>query len=58
MTDNVRFVQTSQGWYIETEEGRIGPMESRLEAKTYLSLMRIASVAGCETACIDKECLT
>jgi len=58
MIDKVKFLQTAQGWFIETDNGRIGPMESKLEAKAYLSLMRIASVAGYETACTEKECLT
>lgn len=58
MKDKVKYVQSAHGWFIETENGRIGPMESKLEAKAYISLMRIASVAGYETACTEQECLT
>ena len=57
MNDNTKIVQTAHGWFIETDGGRIGPMESQLEAKSYLSLMRIASGAGYETACTEQECL-
>jgi len=56
MAQGSRVFQTSQGWFVETEAGRFGPMDSEQEAASYLSLMIKVDVAGCETACIDVEC--
>lgn len=56
MTTQAQIVQTAQGWFVETPEGRIGPMESRQEATRYLTLMQLAKAAGSETACTDTEC--
>ena len=58
MSDNTKVIQTSQGWFVETPQGRVGPMESQAEANTYLKLMRVAQAAGTEVACTDSECLS
>ena len=56
MKNDAKIVQTGQGWFVETAQGRVGPMESQTEARSYLSLMRIAQAAGTEVACTDSEC--
>lgn len=56
MSDRNRVIQTSQGWFVETAQGRVGPMESKAEADTYLKLMRVVQAAGREIACTDNEC--
>jgi len=53
-TEN-RVVQIGQHWYVETAQGRIGPMDSEQEAFRYLRLQQLASAAGSETACIETE---
>lgn len=58
MSNDAKVVQTGQGWFVETSQGRVGPMDSRTEAKTYLSLMRIAQAAGSEIACTEEECFS
>ena len=58
MSKQKQIVHTSQGWFVETPQGRVGPMDSQSEAQIYLSLMRTALVAGSETACTDKECFS
>ncbi len=58
MNDVPQIVRTGQGWFVETPNGRVGPMDSQAEANTYLSLMRTAYAAGSETACTDQECLS
>jgi hypothetical protein len=58
MSSDNPIVQTGQGWFIETPEGRVGPMESQSEASSYLALMRTAIAAGSEIACTDKECFS
>ena len=58
MNDMHQIVQTGQGWFVETPNGRVGPMESRTEANTYLSLMRTAYAARNETACTEQECFS
>ncbi|MGD8784971.1 MAG: hypothetical protein PVF28_00010 [Thioalkalispiraceae bacterium] len=57
MKDDAKVVQTSQGWFVETPEGRFGPMDSSAEANQYLSLLRVAEAAGSEVACTENECL-
>ncbi len=57
MSDEQQIVQTSQGWFVETPEGRVGPMESQSEARSYLFLMRAAVAAGSEIACTEQECI-
>jgi len=56
MSDEQQIVQTGQGWFVETPEGRVGPMDSQTEARSYLSLVRAAFAAGSETACTEQEC--
>lgn len=56
MSSDAKIIQTGQGWYVETAQGRVGPMDSQAEARTYLSLMRVAQAAGTEVACTDSEC--
>jgi len=56
MNNDAKVVQTGQGWFVESSQGRVGPMDSQSEASTYLSLMRIAQAAGSEVACTEKEC--
>jgi hypothetical protein len=58
MKNDVKVVQTSQGWFVETSQGRFGPMESSSEAHQYLSLLRVAEAAGSELACTEHECLS
>jgi len=58
MSNVAKVVQTSQGWFVETAEGRVGPMESKAEANTYLRLMRVAQAAGSEVACTESECFS
>jgi len=58
MPNDVHVIQVGHGWYIETPEGRVGPMETQKEAHAYLSLMQIAMAAGTEVACTDSECFT
>mgnify|MGYP000022345143 CR=1 FL=1 len=57
MGNDAKVVQTGQGWFVETPQGRVGPMDSQAEAKTYLSLMRVAQAAGIEVACTESECI-
>lgn len=56
MSDEQKIVQTGQGWFVETPDGRAGPMDSRAEALSYLSLLRASFAAGTEIACTDAEC--
>jgi len=58
MNDMPQIVRTGQGWFVETLNGRVGPMDSQAEANTYLSLMRTAYAAGSEIACTDQECFS
>jgi hypothetical protein len=58
MATNVQIIQTAQAWFVDTPQGRFGPMESQQEAQNYAKLLQMASAAGCETACTDAECLT
>ena len=58
MATEIQVIHAGQSWYIDTPEGRIGPMESQKEANAYLALMRIAMVAGTEVACTEAECFT
>lgn len=58
MATEIQVVQTGHGWYVETPDGRVGPMENQKEATAYLSLMQIAVAAGTEVACTDAECYT
>jgi hypothetical protein len=56
MATDTTVVQTGQGWFIETPNGRVGPMETQTEAHAYLALMRLATAAGSEVACTEAEC--
>ena len=56
MATETAVIQAGNGWYVETPDGRVGPMESQKEANAYLALMRIATAAGTEVACTDAEC--
>ena len=56
MSDEQKIIHTGQGWFVETSEGRIGPMDSKSEAQSYLMLLKTASAAGSEIACTDQEC--
>ena len=58
MSSEVKVVQTGQGWFVETSQGRVGPMDSKKEANQYLSLMRVAQAAGSEVACTESECFS
>ena len=58
MSNNPKVIQTSQGWFVETAQGRVGPMESKAEANTYLKLMLMAQAAGREVACTENECFS
>jgi len=58
MSSNNKIVQTNQGWFVETPQGRFGPMESSAEAQQYLSLVRVAQAAGSEIACTEAECIS
>jgi len=57
MGNNAKIVQTGQGWFVDTPQGRVGPMDSQTEARNYLSLMRVAQAAGIEIACTESECV-
>lgn len=57
MAANIQIVQTAQAWFVETPQGRFGPMETQQEATNYAKLLQMASAAGSETACTDAECL-
>lgn len=57
MATESQIVQTAQAWFVETPQGRVGPMETQQEAANYLKLMQIASAAGSEIACTEQECL-
>ncbi len=58
MSNDTKVIQTSHGWFVETAQGRVGPMESQTEANTYLKLMRMAQAAGSEVACTESECFS
>ena len=58
MNNNPKVVQTNQGWFVDTAQGRVGPMESQAEANTYLKLMLAAEAAGTELACTESECFS
>jgi hypothetical protein len=58
MSDDHKVVQTRQGWFVETPQGRFGPMECSTEAQQYLSLLRVAQAAGSEVACTENECIS
>ena len=58
MATHCNIVQAGQQWYVDTPEGRVGPMDSEQEANDYIRLMQVATAAGNETACTDAECLT
>ena len=58
MKNDVKVVQTGQGWFVETSQGRFGPMESSSEAHKYLSLLRVAEAAGSEVACTEADCIS
>ncbi len=58
MATEINVIHTGQGWYIETPQGRVGPMESQQDANAYVSLMQIAVAAGTEVACTEAECFT
>lgn len=57
MATETEIVQIAQAWFVETPQGRVGPMDTRQEAVNYLKLMQIASAAGSEIACTEQECL-
>jgi hypothetical protein len=57
MATDVQIIQAAQGWFVDTPQGRFGPMETQQEAISYAKLLQIASAAGSETACTDAECL-
>lgn len=58
MINDAKVVQTRQGWFVETAQGRFGPMDSSGEAQQYLSLLRVAQAAGSEVACTENECIS
>lgn len=53
-TDN-HVVQIGKHWFVESKQGRVGPMDSELEAIRYIRLLQLASAAGNETACTEAE---
>ena len=57
MANDVEIIQTGQAWFVQTSQGRVGPMETEQQAKDYVNLMCLAQAAGNETACTDAECL-
>lgn len=57
MAEQAQIVQTGQGWFVETLQGRFGPMDTRQEAANYLKLMQLADAAGTDTACTEADCL-
>lgn len=54
--NEAKIVQTGQGWFVETPQGRFGPMDSSAEAHRYLSLLRVVQAAGNEVACTEDGC--
>ena len=58
MTDEQQIISTGQGWFVETPEGRVGPMETRSEAQSYLALLKASLAARSEIACTDNECFS
>jgi hypothetical protein len=57
MATEARIVKTPQGWFVTTTPGNYGPMDSKHEAVSYLSLMQQANAARSEIACTEAECL-
>lgn len=50
-------IQCGEGWCIETPAGMEGPMDSRQDAATYLSLLNRVDAARNELACLEGEAL-
>lgn len=57
MANDIQVIQSGQVWFVETPQGRFGPMETLQEANNYVNLMCLALAAGNEIACTDEECL-
>lgn len=57
MATDTQVVQIGKNWFVDTTEGRIGPMDSEQEAIHYVRLQQLVSAAGSETACTEAECL-
>ena len=48
-----RIIQIKEKWFIETRTGYDGPFEDKVEAKTYLRLLKSCDAARCEFAGLD-----
>ncbi len=57
MAKDIQVIQSGPSWYVDTPEGRVGPLDNEQEARRYVRLLQLASAAGSETACTDAECL-
>lgn len=57
MATDTQVVQIGKNWFVDTAEGRIGPIDSEQEAIRYVRLQQLAWAAGSETACTEAECL-
>ena len=55
MASNIQVVASGQFWFVETPDGRVGPMDTEHEAICYARLLQLALAAGSETACIDSD---
>ena len=58
MANDTTVIQTGQGWFIDSPDGRVGPMDTQAEAQAYLALMHLATAAGSEVACTEAECFS
>ncbi|MDH5179133.1 MAG: hypothetical protein OEZ39_03210 [Gammaproteobacteria bacterium] len=50
-----QLLESGNGWYIETNDGSQGPMETQSEASDYLNLLNVVSAARAGTACGEHE---
>lgn len=56
MAADFQIVQTMTGWFVETPQGKMGPVTTQQEADALLSVLRTATYARTEMACTDTEC--
>lgn len=56
MAAEFQIVHTQTGWFIETPQGKMGPVANQQEADALLAILRTATFARTEMACLDTEC--
>ena len=56
MADKRSIHKAGNSWFVETANDVIGPLESEHEAVQLLTLLKAASAARKQVACVDAEC--